>query len=89
MEIKHTEPKRENRILQRETRLTELSDYSKPNNIHIVGVPEGRESGAENLFEEIIAENVPNWGRETNIHIRRTTEFPSKSTKSGQHTNIL
>ena len=41
-------------------RLRELSDYRKDNNIHIVGLPEGRELGAENLFEEIIAENVPN-----------------------------
>ena len=89
MEINHTEPKREHRILQREMRLRELSEYRKDNSSHIVGVPEGRESGAENLFEEIIAENVPNWGRETNIHIRETRELPSTSTKSGQHTNIL
>ena len=79
----------EHRILQREMRLRELSDYRKDNNIHIVGLPEGREFGAENLFEEIIAENVPNWGRETNIHIQETRELPSTSTKSGQHTNIL
>ena len=69
MEINHTEPKREHRIVQREMRLRELSDYSKRNNIHIVGVPEEREKGAEDLFEEIIAEDFPNWGRETNIQI--------------------
>ena len=89
MEINHTERKRENRTVQREMRLRELSDYGKDNSIHIVGVPEGRENGVENLFEEIIAENVPNWGREKNIHIQETREHPSKSTKSGQHTNIL
>ena len=89
MEINHTEPKREHRILECEMRLRELSDYSKHNSIHIVGVPEGRENGAENLFEEIIAENIPSWGRETNIHIRETREFTSKSTKSGQHPDIL
>ena len=86
MEINHTEPKRENRILQREMRLRELSNYRKDNSIHIVGVPEGRENGEENLFEETIAENFPNWGRETNIHIQETRELPSKS---GQHTNLL
>ena len=89
MEINHTEPERENRIVQREMRLRELSDYRKDNSIHIGGLPEKREFGAENLFEEIIAENVPNWGRETNIHIRETREFTSKSTKSGQHPDIL
>ena len=89
MEINHIEPKRANRILQCEMRLSELSDYSKPNNIHIVGVPVERENGAENLFVETIAENFPIWGWETNIHIRETREFTSKSTKSGQHPDIL
>ena len=63
MEMNHIEPKRENRILQREMRLRELSDYSKDNNIDIVGVAEEREKGAENLFVETIAEKCPNWGR--------------------------
>ena len=89
MEINHTKPKIENRILQHEMILKELSDYRKDNSIHIVGVPEGRENESDNLFEEIIAENVPNWGRDTNIHIPETRELPSKSTKSGQHTNLL
>ena len=89
MEISHTEPKRENRILQREMRLRELSDYSKHNSIHIVGVPEGRENGAENLFEEIIAENFPNLGKEQTSRSTMHREFPSKSTKAGQHQDIL
>ena len=89
MEINHTEPKREHRIVQREMRLRELSDYRKDNNIHIEGVPEEIEKGAENLFEEIIAENFPNWGRETNIHIQESKGLPSTSTKSGQHTIIM
>ena len=86
MEINHTEPKRENRILQCEMRLRELSNYRKDNSIHIVGVPEGRENGEENVFVETIAENFPNWGRDTNIHIQETRELPSKS---GQHTSLL
>lgn len=48
MEINHTEPSRETRILQHEMRLRELSDYRKHNNINIIGVPEEREKGAEN-----------------------------------------
>ena len=50
MEINHTEPERENRIVQREMRLRELSDYRKDNTIHIVGVPEGRENGGGNFI---------------------------------------
>ena len=71
MEINHTEPKRENRILQRETRLRELSNYRKDNSIHIVGVPEGRENGEENLFEETIAENFPMGGGKQTSTSRR------------------
>ena len=34
-------------------------------NIHIIRVPEEeeQEKGVENIFEDIIAENSPNWGR--------------------------
>ena len=45
VEINHIEPKRENRILQREMRLRELSDYRKYNNIHIVGVQKEEKMG--------------------------------------------
>ena len=45
VEINHIEPKRENRILQREMRLRELSDYRKYNNIRIVGVQKEEKMG--------------------------------------------
>ena len=57
-------------------RLRELSDsiryYIRCNNIHIIEVPEKeeREMRAENLFEEIIAENLPKLGKETDIQIK-------------------
>lgn len=39
-------------------------------NIHIPGViGEGREKRAENSFEELIAENIPNRGKETDIQV--------------------
>ena len=46
--------------------MRELCDQSKWNNIHIIGVPkkEEREKGIESVFEEVIAENFPNLGRE-------------------------
>ena len=48
-----------------------LSATIKHTNIHIIGVLEGgkTEKEAENLFEEIIAENFPNVEKENEIHI--------------------
>ena len=36
---------------------------------HIIGIPEGeeREEGAENSLEDIMAKNIPNLGKETDI----------------------
>ena len=51
------------RMIDHESRLRELSDSIKCSNICIIGVPEEEERG---LFEEIIAENLPNLGKETN-----------------------
>ena len=47
--------------------MRDLWDNIKCSNIHIIGVSEGeeREKGAENIFEEVIAENFPNLGKET------------------------
>ena len=41
-------------------------------------VPEGTESdrGPESIFEQIIAENFPNLGRETGIQIQEIERFP-------------
>ena len=49
-------------------------DNIKCTPICIVDIPEGeeREKGAENLFEEIIAENFPNLGKETDIQVQET-----------------
>ena len=51
---------------RREESLRDLWDNIKHNNIRIIGVPEGkeREKGPEKIFEEIIAENFPNMGKE-------------------------
>ena len=49
-----------------EDSLRNLWNNIKCTNIHIIGVPEGeeRKKGPEKIFEEIIAENVPNMGKE-------------------------
>ena len=39
-----------------------MQDNLKHNNIHIIGIPEGKEEeqGMENLFEKVMMNNVPN-----------------------------
>ena len=42
-----------------------MQDNVKRNNIHIIGIPEEEEEkGIENLFEEVMMENFPNFMRE-------------------------
>ena len=49
-----------------EDSLRDLQDDIKHTNIHVVGVPEGEtEKGVENICEDIIAEEFPNLGKET------------------------
>ena len=67
MESNQAEQIEKNRIMQKENRLSELSDHIKNNNIHIIGIPEReeREKEVKHLFEEVIAENCPNLEKET------------------------
>ena len=48
------------------------------------GVPEGteRDRGPESIFEQIIAENFPNLGRETGIQIQEIERWPPKINKN-------
>ena len=66
VEITATEQNIEKRMKRNEDSLRDLWDNTKPTNIRIIGVPEGeeREKGPEKIFEEIIAENFPNMGKE-------------------------
>ena len=69
--------------MQNENRHRELSNMIKYN-IHIIGIPEeGREKGAENLFEEIIAENFPIMGKDTEIQIQESQRSHNKITQGG------
>jgi len=53
-------------------RVRKLWDNVKRTNIRIIGVPEGeeREKGTEKTFQEIIAENFPNMGKESLTQIQ-------------------
>ena len=56
----------ETRILKNEERLRNLWDNFKCSNIWIIGMPEGeeQEQEIENLFEQIMKENVLNLAKE-------------------------
>ena len=41
-----------------------------------------REKGAEDLFEQIIAENIPKLGKETDIQIQEAQRIPIQINKS-------
>ena len=55
-------------------------DNIKHTNIHIIGIPEGeeREKGPEKIFDEIIAENFPNMGKETAIQVQEAQRVPGR-----------
>ena len=58
--------------------------------ICLIGVLEStkRARGPESIFEQIIAENFPNLGRETGIQIQEIESPPPKSIKNVQHFDI-
>ena len=55
----------------------------KPNNIHIIGIPEEKER-EENVFEEIKTENSQS-GDEQRFRFKRHREPPTKSTQGNSH----
>ena len=66
VEITAAEQNVEKRMKRNENSLRDVWDNIKCTNIHIIGDPEGEESekGPEKIFEEIIAENFLNMGKE-------------------------
>ena len=72
--------KEKKRLKTNEESLRELWDNMKRTNIRIIGVPEGeeREKGTEKIFQEIIAENFPNMGKEPLTQIQEAQQVPYK-----------
>ena len=64
VEITASEQNIEKRMKRNEHSLWDFWDNIKHTNIRIIGVPEGVEKGPEKIFEEIIAKNFPNMGKE-------------------------
>ena len=69
MEITQIEQQKEKRIFKNEGNLRDLWDNIKHPNILILQVPEReeRDKGEEGMFEEIMAEDFHNLGKETDI----------------------
>jgi len=83
MENYEAEKKKERKVMDHESRLREISNLLKLSNICIIGVPEDeREKGAEVLFKQIIAENLPHLWKDTHIKIQQAYRSPIKLNKS-------
>ena len=69
MARKEAEEKREKQLKDHEENLSKINDSLRRKNLPIIGVPEGakRDRGTEFVFEQIIAENFPNLGREGSL----------------------
>ena len=82
MENSQAEKKKGKRIFKNEISLRELWGNIKHTNICIIGALEGeeKEEGAENLFEEIIAENLPNLERKQISKSRKHKMNPERHT---------
>ena len=62
-----------------EDRLRDLWDYTKSTNIRIIGVPEEeKKKGLEKIFEEIIAENLPNMEKEIANQVQEAQRVPHR-----------
>ena len=69
-----------------EDSLRGLWDNNKCTNICITGVPEEeREKGAENTFENIIAENFPNLRKETVTQVQEAQRVPYRMNPKCKH----
>ena len=89
MTRKEAEEKREKQLKNHEERLKEINDSLRRKNLRSIGVPEGakRHRGWESVFEQIIAENFTNLGRETGIQTQEI-DPPLKSIKNAQLLDI-
>ena len=84
MAKRETEQNRDKQLKDHEDRLREINDSLRKKNLRLIGVPEGaeRDRGPEYVFEQILAENFPNLGRETGIQIQEIERSPPKINKN-------
>ena len=79
MEITQSGQQTENQMHKHESTIRDLWDNIKWANLCIIGIPEGEEKqkGIENIFEEIMSENIPNL-KDTDIKIQEAQKAPNK-----------
>ena len=90
MENNEAEKKRETKAKEHDTEIRELGDSSKTNNIRIIEVPEEekREIGVD-LCEQIVVENFPNLGKDTDIKIQEAQTIPIRFNKNRPSTRHI
>ena len=78
VEITITEQNKEKRMKRIEDSLRDIWDNIKCTNIRIIGVPEEEEKkkGSEKIFEEIIAKNFPDMGKEIVNQVQEVQRVP-------------
>lgn len=65
--------------LKNENNLRDIWNNIKCIDIHIIRAPEEkRERRVKNVFDEILAENIPNLKKETYIHVQEAPRIPNK-----------
>uniref|UniRef100_A0A8C8XPC2 L1 transposable element RRM domain-containing protein n=1 Tax=Panthera leo TaxID=9689 RepID=A0A8C8XPC2_PANLE len=91
VENNEAEKKREIKAKEHDLRIREISYSLKRNNIRIIGIPEEeeREIEVEGLCEQIIAENFPNLGKDTNIKIQEAQRTPIRFNKNRPSTRHI
>ena len=82
VEINAAKQNTEKRMKRDEDSLRDLWGNIQHTNICIIGVPEGeeREGGPEKIFEEIIAENFPNMGKDILNQVQKAQRVPGRKT---------
>ena len=88
----HPDQNEETRIQKSEENLTNLWGNLKCSNIRIIGVPEGEEQQQEieNLFEQIMKENLPSLAKETDFQeVQEAQRVPRSWTQRGTHQGTL
>ena len=91
MARKEAKENREKQLKDHEERLWEINKSLRRKNLCIIGNSENadRDRGPESIFEQVIAENFPNLGKETGIQIQEIERSPTpKYIKSIPHLNL-
>ena len=82
VEITDLEKNKEKRMKRNEDSLRELWDNIKYTNLHYWGARRRRKKGLEKIFEEIIAENFSNMGKESFTQVQEVQGVPYRINSS-------